>query len=398
MFTRRNNRRQSGGYTSYKLGNRGGGRGGYRSSSPYIDFSQYINKNVQDSIVESTMTESLYSDLSISDTLKENITKKGYEKLTPIQDKCINIILEGKDIVGLANTGTGKTAAFLIPLIELVDRDDQKRVLIMVPTRELATQIQSELISLVQNLRLNSVVCIGGQNIEAQRRNLSRPHNFLISTPGRLKDLMQRNYVYLEDYEKIVFDEVDRMFDMGFYKDMKIIIERIPKERQMMFFSATLSADVERLMNQHLVDPVRVSVNQSSISSNIYQDVVRVENGSKIETLHNLLIQQEFSKVLIFGKTKFGVEKLRTELKNRGFKVESIHGNKSQSARQASLNMFKENYVNILVATDVAARGIDINNVSHVINFDLPETKDDYIHRIGRTGRNSNRGIALTFI
>jgi ATP-dependent RNA helicase RhlE len=374
-----------------------GGR--FKSGVSSQDFSQYINKSIQNVVEEVSMTERLYSDLPVNETLKTNISKKGYTTLTPIQDECIPVIMEGKDVIGLAHTGTGKTAAFLIPLINKVLNDRNEKVLIMVPTRELATQINSELFSLIQSMGLFSVVCIGGQNIESQRRNLSRFHNFLICTPGRLKDLLQRRYVYVSNYNNVVLDEVDRMFDMGFQKDMKIILSELPPVRQTLFFSATLSRNVEELASQYLKNPVRISVNESKISSNIEQDIVRLNGDrTKIEVLHDMLIKEEFSKVLIFGKTKFGVERLSKELRFRGFKAESIHGGKSQSARQNSLNMFKRNYIHILVATDVAARGLDIDNVSHVINYELPESTDDYIHRIGRTGRGSNKGIALTFI
>jgi superfamily II DNA/RNA helicase len=341
-----------------------------------------------------------YPNLSVHTGLKANILKKGYKNPTPIQDKTIQHILEGKDILGIANTGTGKTAAFSIPLIDKVLMNPKHRVLILVPTREIASQIRDELFGLTQALRIWSVVCVGGLPIRYQMSDLRRDPHFLIATPGRLKDLIGRRAVNLARFDHIVLDEADRMVDMGFIGDIREILSILPKERQSLFFSATLPAEVKNLINSFLRNPVTVSVKKQETAANIDQDVVRVGRGeNKIEILCGMLKNQAvFNKVLIFARTKRFVDRLTVSLQAKGFRVESIHGDKVQSKRQKALDLFKQNHVQILVATDVAARGLDIPNVSHVINFDPPHTYEDYIHRIGRTGRIDKKGKALTFI
>ncbi|HLG25642.1 MAG TPA: DEAD/DEAH box helicase [Candidatus Gracilibacteria bacterium] len=339
-----------------------------------------------------------FNDFEISEKLKQNIIAKGYKTPTPIQDKSINYILSGLDIVGIANTGTGKTAAFLIPLINKVMLNRQERVLIVVPTRELALQIQEELFGFTKMLSIYSVLCIGGANIGPQIAGLKRQCNFVIGTPGRLKDLISRRILNLSQFKNIVLDEADRMLDMGFIHDIRFLVSHMPKERQSLFFSATISPEIQSLIKDFLDQPITVSVKSGETAVNVEQDVIRVTRDKKMDVLHDLLIKQEFQKVLIFGRTKHGVEKLSVSLAKRGFSVDSIHGNKSQYKRQKTLNMFKTNKLQILVATDVAARGLDIESVSHVINYDLPATYDDYVHRIGRTGRADKKGKALTFI
>jgi superfamily II DNA/RNA helicase len=310
-------------------------------------------------------------------------------------------VLKGSDVVGIANTGTGKTAAFLVPLINKVLLNPQEQVLIIVPTRELAIQIDDELRSLVRGLsgtRMFSVVCVGGMNIMPQLRALRSRNSFVIGTPGRLKDLIERKAIHLKDYKSIVLDEADRMLDMGFINDMRFVMQGMPSPRHTLFFSATLSPEIEKLIGEFLNEPVRIKVTTGETSHSVDQDVVRVGGKDKLDVLHDLLIQPDFSKVIIFGRTKHGVEKLSQMLQKRGFKAESIHGNKTHSQRQRSLGAFKDSKAQILVATDVAARGLDIADVSHVINYDLPMTYEDYVHRIGRTGRGSKKGKALTFI
>ena len=319
--------------------------------------------------------------------------------MTPIQDKSIPIILKGRDLIGIADTGTGKTAAFLIPLINKVYLNRQEKVLIIAPTRELAQQIDSELNTFTFGLNIYSTLCIGGTNMRSQRKNLRKAHNFLICTPGRIKDVAERNWVNLSMYRNIVIDEVDRMFDMGFQKDIQVILSLLPKTRQALFFSATISNNIEILIKKYLKNPEKVLIDQKKRSINIMQDVVHTNSANKkIDILHNMLIKPEFTKVIVFIKTKWSLKNTEKELIGRGFKVASIHGDKTQSARQRSLAIFKENRATILLATDVAARGLDIKNVSHVINYDQPATYDDYIHRIGRTGRGKNKGVALTFV
>ena len=271
--------------------------------------------------------------------------------------------------------------------------------MIIVPTRELAIQIDNELRAFVTNMKIFSVCCVGGAPISKQIKDLRFEYNFIIGTPGRLKDLIDRKMIHLNEFNTIVLDEADRMLDMGFVNEMRAIMVSMPKSRQTLFFSATISNEIEKLIGEFLRDPVRISVKTQDTAKNVDQDIVRVKDGKgKIDVLHDLLNQKDLSKVLIFGRTKHGVEKLSQVLVQRGFKAESIHGDKNHSRRQQALRLFKDNRVQILVATDVAARGLDIADVSHVINYDIPATHDDYVHRIGRTGRAGKLGKALTFI
>jgi superfamily II DNA/RNA helicase len=368
-----------------------------------IDFSRFINKAVVVAEkIEHFKPEHQFADFNIEQELKEAIIKKGYILPTPIQDRAIPHILSGSDIVGIANTGTGKTAAFLIPLINKVRLDPKNNILIVVPTRELAIQIDEELKEFTRGIRTGtkifSVCCVGGASIGKQISELRYKNNFIIGTPGRLKDLIERAKIKLSDFSTIVLDEADRMLDMGFVNDMRFVMAGMPKEHHTLFFSATISPEIEKLIHEFLHEPVRISVKTGDTSKNVDQDVVRVNISNKVDTLHDLLNQKEFVKVLIFGRTKHGVEKLSNVLVERGFKAESIHGDKNHARRQRSLGMFKDNRVQVLVATDVAARGLDIPDVSHVINYDIPATYDDYVHRIGRTGRGGKKGKALTFI
>ena len=364
-----------------------------------IDTSLFIHKAVEQDIEKEYIQKHSFSDFNLNPTLMENIQKKGYVKLTPIQDQVIPHVLKGEDVVGIANTGTGKTGAFLIPLIEKLANDREKKVLIIVPTRELAIQIKNEFVEFSSHLSLRSALCIGGANIKAQIDSLKVNPNIVIGTPGRIEDIIRQKKLYLNVFNIIVLDEVDRMLDMGFIKVISSFISMLPKDRQSLFFSATISNKITPLMNMFLKNPITISVKSSLSSPNVDQDIVRVKDKSnKIEQLHNLLISEGFNKVLIFGKTKRGVEKITIDLQKRGFKAVSIHGDKSQFKRQKALQNFKSQYAKILVATDVAARGLDIDDVTHVINYDLPETYDDYVHRIGRTGRANKKGVALTFI
>jgi len=380
-------------------GSRFGGGQRRRQGGERIDFSRFINKAVITEEVEHFRPEHRFQDFDIDQHLKRAITARGYNDPTPIQDRTIPHILRGSDLVGIANTGTGKTAAFLIPLIHKVRLQTQNIVLIIVPTRELAIQIDQELKDLTKGMKIFSACCVGGMNIRPQIQALHYRHNFIIGTPGRLKDLLARRIFRLSDIRTVVLDEADRMLDMGFIADMRFVMAGMPKERQTLFFAATFSREVEKVIKEFLRDPVRISVKTRDTSKNVDQDVVRIGRDQvKIEVLHDLLNQKELSKVLIFGRTKHGVEKLSKVLIQRGFQADSIHGNKNHAKRQRALGFFKNDRIKILVATDVAARGIDIADVSHVINYDLPETYDDYIHRIGRTGRADKKGKALTFV
>jgi len=339
-----------------------------------------------------------FADFSVSELIKTNVKNKGYLIPTPIQDQVIPLIINGQDVVGVANTGTGKTAAFLIPLINKVSKNRFEKVLIITPTRELAAQIETEFIALANNLNLFSALCIGGSAMNRQIQRLRRKPNFVIGTPGRLKDLEQRRILRLNNYTTIVLDEVDRMLDMGFIHDVQALIAFLPDRRQSLFFSATIEGKVKEVMTQFLKNPVIVSVKNRDMADNVNHEIVRLAGRNKVDVLHDLLIKPGFDKVLVFGRTKWGMEKLARSLVERGFKATAIHGNKSQNQRQRALAQFKSGGVKILLATDVAQRGLDINDVTHVINFDLPETQEDYIHRIGRTGRADKKGIAITLI
>ncbi len=374
--------------------------GGGNNGRSTLDVNLFIKKakemNLSD---EQVVSQTLFSDLEVSDRIKRNITDHGYLRPTPIQEQTIPAILAGRDVIGVANTGTGKTGAFLIPLIEKILKNHNERVLIVTPTRELAMQIVDEMHIFAKGLDLNAVLCIGGANLFSQEKRLSYNPHFVIGTPGRLKDLIRRNRLNLAQFGTIVLDEVDRMVDIGFIRDVQYLISLLPKERQSLFFSATVSGKVRDILHNFVTDPVTVSVKVQETAENIEQDIVKVSDRSKkVEVLHNLLIQEGFDKVLIFGQTKYGIERLTRLLIERGFKAAAIHGNKSQGQRQRALTQFRQNQLQILLATDVASRGLDIDNVTHVINYDTPTSYDDYIHRIGRTGRADKKGTALTFV
>lgn len=345
------------------------------------------------------MPEHKFADFQIDERLKKNVIAKGYELPTPIQDRAIPHVLRGDDVVGLAETGTGKTAAFLIPLIDKVVKNKEERVIVMAPTRELAVQIERELADFAKGLGFRGMVAVGGASIGPQISQLSHNPSFVIGTPGRLKDLMERRTLDLSGFGTVVLDEADRMLDMGFIDDMRFILGTMRKERHTLFFSATLSRDIEKLIGDFLKNPVRISVKTRDTAKNVDQDIVRIPRGKeKLDVLIELLKDKDFTRVLIFGRTKHGVEKLAKLLSHSHIHAESIHGNKTHSARQRALRDFKEGKVQALVATDVAARGLDIPAVSHVINYDLPSTYEDYVHRVGRTGRAQLKGKALTFV
>lgn len=375
-----------------------GGRGFSRPATP-VHSSRYVNKAEVGEKPSAYLVTNQFADLDIAAELKTNIVTRGYTSPTPIQDQIIPHVLSGRDVVGIANTGTGKTAAFLIPLIDKVIRNRANKILIIAPTRELAVQIDDELRSFSAALHIRSALVIGGANMANQIWKLKQGPNFLISTPGRLKDFANRRLVDLGDYKTIVLDEVDRMVDIGFIADIRFLISLMPRERQSLFFSATVPNDCVSVIASFLTDPVTVSVKVKETAAGIDQDVIRVKNKEeKLTRLCELLGQKDLSKVLIFGRTKWNVEKLARSLASSGFSVGSIHGNKSQGQRLTVLSRFKQNQLRILVATDVASRGLDIDDVSHVINFDEPATYDDYVHRIGRTGRANKSGKALTFV
>jgi ATP-dependent RNA helicase RhlE len=379
-----------------------GGRGqrfARNSHKPSIHAARYVNKAVTNSAPVNIPIRHQFDDFAIDPQLKQNIITRGYTTPTPIQDQAIQPILEGRDVVGIANTGTGKTAAFLIPLINKIIHNRGEKILVIVPTRELAVQIDDEVKAFASRLNIRCVLCIGGASINLQIFALRQNPSIIISTPGRLKDLIMRRMLNLNNFRNIVLDEVDRMVDIGFINDIRYIVSLLPKVRQSLFFSATVSQEVNSIIQSFLINPVTISVKVAETADGIDQDIIRVKDKTeKIQKLTAMLRLQEFTKVLIFGRTKWGVERLSKELQQKGFATASIHGNKSQSQRLSALNQFKNNQLKVLVATDVAARGLDIEDVSHVINFDEPSTFTDYIHRIGRTGRANKTGKALTFV
>jgi superfamily II DNA/RNA helicase len=370
-----------------------------RQRDARVNPDRYINKATDaEEQIQYTSTNQ-FADFDISPELKANIVARGYTTPTPIQDQIIPYVLEGRDVVGVANTGTGKTAAFLIPLINKIMKDRMQKVLIIAPTRELATQIEDELRLFAKGTGITSALVIGGASMGTQIQKLRQRPNFVISTAGRLMDFVDRRMVTLADFNTIVLDEVDRMVDIGFIRDIRTIVSALPRIRQSLFFSATVSGQVSGILATFTSDPVTISVKVKDTVESVDQNIIRVKSKEeKLSTLHTLLHKEEFSKVLIFGRTKWNVEKLARTLSDSGFSVGSIHGNKSQNQRIRVLNEFKENRLQILVATDVASRGLDISDVSHVINFDEPESYDDYVHRIGRTGRANKAGVALTFV
>ena len=356
---------------------------------PTINVSRYVNTAAQSQIEEEYVSQHTFGEFGLTPALLSNVQKHGYTIPTPIQDQAIPLLMDGKDVVGVANTGTGKTAAFLLPLIHKIVNHHDQGVLILAPTRELALQIFEELRAFSYGLRIGTTLCIGGANIARQMQDLRQNPHFVIGTPGRVKDLIDRGALKSELFTNVVLDEVDRMLDIGFRKDIMYLISKLPSDRHAALFSATMNHETEEVIQSFLKDPVTVSVKKTATAINIQQ---------KVDVLHDLLIQKEFEKVIVFGRTKHGINKLEEQLVQRGFRVTSIHGNKSQNARQRSLQEFKNGRVKALLATDVAARGIDIEDVSHVINYDEPMTYDDYVHRIGRTGRAGKVGKALTFV
>lgn len=398
-YQQRSGGRPGGNRPSFNRGRSGGSRRG--PVKKYINPSKFINHATPKAEEVTYISEHKFADFGFSAQLFNNIAKKGYENATSIQDQAIMSILEGKDVIGLANTGTGKTAAFLLPIIENQIGDSARpSVLIIAPTRELAQQIDEEFRDFSQGLNLYSALVVGGVPAERQIRELKRRPHFIIGTPGRLKDMITRRYIHLDNIRTLVLDEADRMLDMGFLPDIRAIVGQTPDTRQTLLFSATTTSEIMGIVSSFTHDPVTVSVRTSETNEHIEQDVIEArDKAHKIELLTEMLSDSRiYDKVLVFGETKFGVQRLSDHLDNVGIPSIAIHGNKNQSQRQRALKQFKDGRVRVMVATDVAARGLDIPNVSHVINFDTPQCYEDYIHRIGRTGRAGAAGHAHTFI
>jgi ATP-dependent RNA helicase RhlE len=345
-----------------------------------------------------------FNELNLLEPILNALTKQGYTEPTPIQQQAIPYVLEGRDVMGCAQTGTGKTAAFAIPIIQRihaskqVDNSNKIRALIVTPTRELAIQIEESFKNYGSELKLRYTVIFGGVNQSQQVNRLKNGVDVLIATPGRLLDLQQQGFIKLGNLEIFVLDEADRMLDMGFIHDVKKIIKMIPAKRQTLFFSATMPKEITSLANSILTDPVKVEVNPvSSTAEMIEQALYYVDTLAKKDLLVHVLKETTAPSVLVFSRTKHGADKIVKLLAKNKVTAEAIHGNKSQNARQRALSNFKDKTSRVLVATDIAARGIDIDELSFVINYDIPNIPETYVHRIGRTGRAGASGIAVSF-
>jgi len=365
----------------------------------FIKHEQYISKAIKPEEERLYVDNISFSDFKLDPIVQKNTRDRGYIRPTKIQNQAIPEILQGRDILGMASTGSGKTAAFLLPMITKILKRYDERCLIVIPTRELANQIRHELKAFSKGTNIQEALIIGGTGYGPQIKSLGRKPQFVIATPGRLIDLHNTNRINLKSFNNIVLDEVDRMLDMGFIKDINLIVSNLANEKQSLFFSATVNYKAESIARNLLKNPLKIEIEQQSATVNIDQNIIKFKfNGEKINKLHEFLSNTAFEKVLVFSRTRRGADSLAKELQRRGHKSAVIHGEKSQGQRNRVISQFRHNSIDILVATDVAARGIDIPDISHIINFDEPATYNDYIHRIGRTGRIGKKGVALTFV
>ncbi len=347
----------------------------------------------------------LFNELNLIEPILRALNTEGYTTPTPIQEQSIPMLLEGRDLLGCAQTGTGKTAAFAIPILQLLHERKQAgstnrgiKALILTPTRELAIQINESFAAYGRHLNLKHLVIFGGVSQQPQTNALRNGVDILIATPGRLLDLIEQRYINLSQLEILVLDEADRMLDMGFIHDVKKIITKVPAKRQTLFFSATMPTEIAKLSSTILTNPAKVEVTPvSSTAETIQQAMYFVEKENKKHLLLHILKDKAIQSALVFTRTKHGADKVVKDLVRAGIGAEAIHGNKSQNARQRALTNFKTGHTRVLVATDIAARGIDVDNLSHVINFELPNVPETYVHRIGRTGRAGASGIAFSF-
>ena len=383
---------------SKKKNNNNQRRSGFKKST--LDPSLFINKGVLPESKE-YISKRIYDQMPIDNRLKSTLKIKGFEKPTEIQDKTLESILDNRDLLGIAQTGTGKTGAFLIPIInQLLNEKRNPFALIVVPTRELALQVQDEFKSMTKGMGLYSYCFIGGTNINKDLQLLRRSSHIVIGTPGRILDLVNRKALDLRNFNTLILDEFDRMLDMGFVHDVKKIIYGMQRRKHTLLFSATVNKSQQSMIDNILNNYVTVKLSSGeSTGDNIDQDIIRIGlDDDKFKILKEMLQKKEFEKVLLFEETKHKVNKLCAKLNKSGIKSDQIQGNKSQNARQKALSAFKKGEIKVLVATDVAARGIDVNDITHVINYQRPLTFDTYIHRIGRTGRAGKIGKAFTFI
>lgn len=344
-----------------------------------------------------------FKELKLIDPLIKALDKKGYETPSPIQQQAIPHILDGHDMFGCAQTGTGKTAAFALPILQLLAQNRKQgakreiKALILAPTRELASQISENFTAYGANLGFSHAVIFGGVSQFHQVNALKKGIDILVATPGRLLDLMQQGYIRLNHIEYFVLDEADRMLDMGFIHDIKKVLAKLPEKKQTLFFSATAAPNIMKLANSILHNPVSVAVTPvSSTATLIKQQVYFVKQDKKMLLLKHIIQSEKIGHALIFTRTKRGADKVAKQLNGFGIKAEAIHGNKSQGARERALKGFKDRVLKILVATDIASRGIDVDKLTHVINYEIPEVPETYVHRIGRTGRAGENGIAIS--
>lgn len=347
----------------------------------------------------------LFKELNLIEPILKALDTEGYTQPTPIQAQAIPTILQGKDLLGCAQTGTGKTAAFAIPLLQILHQkhlntkvNKNIKALVLTPTRELAIQIEESFKAYGRNLHLRHLVIFGGVSQHAQVEALKKGVDILVATPGRLLDLMNQGFISLNTIELFVLDEADRMLDMGFIHDVKKVVAKLPAKRQTLFFSATMPDEIQKLANTILVNPLKVEVTPvSSTAETINQCVYFVDKPDKKKLLIHLLAEKNIETALVFTRTKHGADRIVKDLNHAKIKAAAIHGNKSQNARQRALNDFKDREIRVLVATDIAARGIDIDQLAYVFNYDLPNIPESYVHRIGRTGRAGANGTAISF-
>jgi len=390
-FTNRSSRRNS----------KPRGRSGGRFQKSDIDPSMMVNKTIKLEEEKMDIQTRRFEELDINPQLKSRIKKKGFENTTEIQDKTFELVSQGKNVIGIANTGTGKTGAFLIPIINrLINNKKKNKTIVLIPTRELAQQVEQEFKSLCKGLKIFSNYFIGGTNVNKDIDKLRRLNHVIIGTPGRINDMINRRALKLNDFSKVVLDEFDTMLDMGFLQEVQRIIDQMHQRKQTVLFSATENPKQQNIIDSLIQNYEKVRVSEGKANrDNIYQDVVKTKDDEeKNQMLVDLLRKKEFKKVLIFSETKRQVSKLCKILKKSKLRVDEIHGDKSQQYRSKAIQKFKSGSIQVMVATDVASRGIDIDNITHVINYRIPSSKESYIHRIGRTGRAGKEGSALTFL
>jgi ATP-dependent RNA helicase RhlE len=390
---------------SFRSGGRNGGgensRGrGVRFKKTRLDPTTLVNTSIKIKEERAEVVTRSFAKMEIHPKLQSRIERKGYVNSTEIQDKTFEIIMAGHSVMGIANTGTGKTGAFLIPILnKILSEKKSAKTIILVPTRELAEQVEQELKSLTKGLKVFSSVFIGGTSVRKDLDKLRRPNDVVIGTPGRINDLIDRRALKLFDFSKIVLDEFDTMLDMGFLQDVTKVIDQMHKRDQTILFSATENSKQQNIIDGIIDDYHKVSVSSGEANTdNIYQEIIKTRgDDDKFDILADLLDKEEFEKVLIFLETKRQVSKLFMRLKQYGVRIDEIHGDKTQMYRSKAVRKFKSGAIKVLVATDVASRGIDIDNVTHVINYEIPSSRESYIHRIGRTGRAGKSGNAITF-